>query len=268
MKVYADVIQGTAEWLELRAGIPTSSEFDRILTPKTGKPSSQAEGYMFRLIAERLMGHPVIEFMSRWMDRGSEMEAEAVTYYEFQRDVTTQKIGFLTNDSGTVGSSPDRFVNDEGLLEIKVPKESTHVGYLLKHHVDAEYWPQVQGQLWISERQWVDILSYHPEMPPALIRVERDEAFIKMLSAAVTTFSEVLEANYQLLLERGIGRQEGKALPSLEALLKESLIAINNAERKSNGLLHCYRQPDQERRQAGPEDRQREDKGTGTQRHR
>src|SRR5688572_30777229 len=122
MKIH-DCIQGTSEWFNIRSGIPTSSEFDKIITPKTGKPSSQAEHYMFALIAERLMGHPRIEFMSRWMDRGNQMESEAVAFYELQRDANTQRIGFLTNDDETVGSSPDRFVDDDGLLEIKVPRE-------------------------------------------------------------------------------------------------------------------------------------------------
>jgi len=56
-------------------------------------------------------------------------------------------------------------------LEIKIPAEHTHVSYLLKKSVDQAYYPQIQGQLWIAERKWVDILSWHPEMPPALIRV-------------------------------------------------------------------------------------------------
>jgi len=229
MKVH-DCVQGTEQWLQLRAGIPTSSEFDKIITPKTGKPSGQAENYMFGLIAERLMGHPCIEYMSHWMDRGSQMEAEAVAFYEFQRDQETEKIGFLTNDEGTIGSSPDRFVGDDGLLEIKVPKESTHVGYLLKEAVDQAYFPQVQGQLWISGRQWVDILSYHPEMPPALIRVERNEPFILMLQAAVNAFSSALEANYHVLLERGTAKTFKRAnAPSLTDILKESLISINQS---------------------------------------
>lgn len=187
-----DCIQGTPEWLALRAGIPTASNFDRILTPK-GKPSTQVTKYMHALLAERLMGHPVLEFVSMWMDRGQQLEAEAVAFYEGQRDLDTTKIGFLTNDARTVGASPDRFVGADGLLEIKVPKESTHVAYLLTKSVDAEYYPQVQGQLWISGRSWLDILSYHPEMPPALIRVERDDKYIELLECAVGDFSRDLE---------------------------------------------------------------------------
>ena len=63
------------------------------------------------------------------------------------------------------------------------------------------YYPQVQGQLWISERKWSDILSYHPEMPPALIRVERNEPYIELLKAAVGAFSRTLEAEFRALKE-------------------------------------------------------------------
>lgn len=197
-----DVTQGSTEWLALRSGIPTASCFDRIITPK-GRPSSQLERYMHSLLAERIMGHPVTEYVSTWMQRGSESEAGAVAYYEGITERDTALVGFVTNDSGTIGASPDRLVGDDGLLEIKVPREHTHVSYLLTKSVDAEYYPQVQGQLWIAERRWLDIMSYHPEMPPALIRVERDEAFIRMLASAVGEFSVALEALADQARERG-----------------------------------------------------------------
>lgn len=209
MILHADIKQGTPAWLAIRAGIPTASAFDRIVT-KSGKPSSQAEKYLHRLLAERMVGHPVIDAISYWQGRGTQMEAEAVAYYEGQRELDTVPVGFVTNDAGTIGASPDRLVGDEGLLEIKVPSEAVHVSYLLTKHVDAEYFPQVQGQLWISERRWLDILSYHPEMPPALIHVERDEKFIAILSAAVTKFSGELERWAEEARGRGwIGRGGG-----------------------------------------------------------
>lgn len=197
-----DVVQGTTDWLSIRAGIPTASAFDRIITPK-GKPSTQAEKYMHLLLAERMMGHPVTGFQSAWMERGKELEGEAVLYYEGVRELDTQVIGFVTNDERTIGASPDRFVGDDGLLELKVPAEHTHVGYLLTRAVDAEYYPQVQGQLWVTGRKWLDIMSYHPEMPPAIIRVERDEAYIATLREGVMTFSAALERKAAELKERG-----------------------------------------------------------------
>jgi hypothetical protein len=69
--------------------------------------------------------------------------------------------------------------------------------------VDAEYYPQAQGQLWVSERQWVDVLAYHPELPPALIRVQRDDDFIALLRELVEAFSFDLEAKSKVLRDRG-----------------------------------------------------------------
>lgn len=236
MKIH-DVAQGTREWLELRSGIPTASEFGKILTP-TGKLSESSEPYMHALIAERLMGHPRVEFMSTWMNRGNLMESEAVGYYEFQCDCETETIGFVTNDEQTVGASPDRTVGEEGLLEIKVPKDETHVGYLLRKPADKKYYPQLQGQLWITGRKWVDILSYHPEMPMALVRVERDEAYIESLSKVVTAFSNALEEEYAKLVESGVvGQVKREPRPvSLVELLKQSLIEINRAEQVQRSL--------------------------------
>src|SRR5262245_45091449 len=115
-----DVVQGSTSWLQLRAGIPTASQFDQIITP-SGKPSKSAERYMLTLLAERLMGHPITENVSMWMKRGSEMEADAVAFYQLQTDSDTVPVGFITNDEGTIGASPDRLVGEEGLLEIKCP---------------------------------------------------------------------------------------------------------------------------------------------------
>src|SRR3990167_4473163 len=223
MPIVHRVVQGSPEWLALRAGIPTASEFDKILTP-SGKPSASAEKYLFGLLAERMMGHSRIEAVSTWMQRGNEMEAEAVAFYEAQRDLETVPVGFVTNEAGTIGASPDRLVGNDGLLEIKVPSEAVHVSYLLKKSVDQAYYPQVQGQLWITERKWADILSYHPEMPPALIRVERDEAFIALLAEAVGHFSVLLEEYSADLLKRGwIKPKEAPTSPQAEFLSQEDV---------------------------------------------
>lgn len=204
MKVI-DCEQGTRQWLEARSGIPTASEFKKILTP-TGKPSTQADGYLHGLLAERMMGHPRLQAVSERMERGSQLESEAAEFYRFQRECDIARVGFVTNDAGTIGASPDRLVGDEGLLEIKVPAEHTHVSYLLAGagaSVDGEYKVQVMGQLWVTERKWADVLSYHPDMPPALFRVQRDEKFIEKLAEAVTEFSARLEGLAEMASRAG-----------------------------------------------------------------
>lgn len=186
--------QGTPEWINLRLGVPTASSFDRIVTP-TGKPSSQGEKYRFDLLAERMAGHSFDDFKSSWMERGNELEGDARNFYELQRDCSTQAVGFISNDAATWGASPDSLVDERGLMEIKCPKPGTHVSYLLKAGSPyEEYRVQVQAQLWIAERDWCDVVSYNPEMPMALMRIERDDEFISKLAPLVKEFSEKLEA--------------------------------------------------------------------------
>lgn len=198
-----DCVQGTEEWLRLRSGIPTASQFDKILT-KSGKKSASQERYMYALLAERMMGHPRFEFMSHFMERGIELEAKAVAKYEMLNDVDTFPIGFVTNDARTVGASPDRGVGERGLLEIKVPKDETHAMYLLgSGSVFDEYKVQALGQLWVAEKDVNDTVSFHPEMPTAIVRTERDEGFISLLEEAVMEFSAKLEAKALELAEKG-----------------------------------------------------------------
>lgn len=196
-----DVEQGTLEWLKLRAGIPTASEFDRILTP-SGKPGKQADSYMNGLIAEWIMGHPVTGPETEWMSHGKDYELQAVKAYEVLADTDTRKVGFVTTDDGMIGCSPDRLVGASKLCEIKCPKHNTHVGYMLTGAIEQDYWPQLQGQLWISERDSVDIVSYHPEMPTVIIRVDRDEAYIASLQIAVLTFVGVMIERRESLSKR------------------------------------------------------------------
>lgn len=200
MKIH-NVPQGSPEWLQLRSGIPTASEFNRILTPG-GKPSKQAEGYMHSLLAEWIVGHPFQDIETKWMERGEVLEAEAVKAYAFETDSDPEPVGFVTNDAGTAGASPDRLVGADRLLEIKCPKHSTHVGYMLTRRADEDYIPQLQGQLWITGRKAVDIVSYHPEMGAVIVAVTRDEEYIAKLEAAVDAFIGVMLAARVELEER------------------------------------------------------------------
>jgi hypothetical protein len=195
-----DVAQGTTAWLQLRCGIPTASCFDSILTPggEKGIPkkSGQWDKYMNHLLAERMLGAPIDGFKSQWMERGSELEHRAVASYELANECDTERIGFVTTDDGLVGCSPDRFIIGEpkGLLEAKAPTPAVHVAYL-RHAAGAsvEYKVQLQGQLWVCERDWVDIVSFHPGLADASFRVVRDDVFIKELEAHVRAFSYQLE---------------------------------------------------------------------------
>lgn len=208
-----NVVQGSEDWCRIRAGRPTASQFEKILTP-TGKPSKQAEGYMYDLLAELMLGKPLEAPKFAWMERGSSLEEDAADWYCLQKDVEVQKIGFCTNDAETIGASPDRLVGDDGLLEIKSPSPGVHLKYLLfpLRGVEKEYNTQVQGQLYVTGRPWCDVVSYHPELPSVIVRVERDEEYIKLLDEALTAFvvemelrKADLERLYGPMPQRGAG---------------------------------------------------------------
>jgi hypothetical protein len=231
MKVH-DCQQGTTEWLYLRAGIPTASEFENILTRK-GSKSESRERYKLTLLAERLMEHPCQEFVSNWMQRGKDEEARAAAFYEFQREAKIVRVGFITDDDETRGCSPDGLVGADGLVEIKSPSEWVHVGYLMRSgKAYDKYMVQVQGQLLICEdRQWVDVMSYHPEMPEALIRIERDLKYLALLDEAVSEFCHELESDWARIVADGWASRTSKPVKlsmqnELMRAMKESLIAI------------------------------------------
>jgi hypothetical protein len=198
-----DCEQGSGEWTSLRLGIPTASRFDEIITPKTMKPSSSGEKYAWELLAEQILGYPVEEApKSGFMVRGTVLEQKAVDFYELERDVDTEKVGFVMRDDRRVGCSPDRLVGIDGLLEIKCPSAKVHVGYMLDDE-GSLYHVQTQGQLWLTEREWCDIESHNPELGSIIFRVGRDEKFIKALSSCVDAFLETMDEMKAKLTRRG-----------------------------------------------------------------
>ncbi len=171
--------QGTQEWLDARLGLVTASNAGKVITSQGKKPSA-FDGFVNTLIAERLMGEPTSDFTTPWMERGKELEEEARDWYELTSENTVQQVGFCK--AVDMGCSPDGLVGSDGGLEIKCPKPETHIDYLRKDKMPAAYVPQVQFCMMITERDWWDFVSYHPLMPKLLVRVERDDKFIKTMA--------------------------------------------------------------------------------------
>jgi hypothetical protein len=187
-----DVAQYSDEYDRLRLGIPTSSNFHKIITPQ-GKPSKQWREYACVLIAERILQQKIEFYNSPAMERGLIAEADAVDWYEFDQDVTTQRVGFITDDNHTLGCSPDRLVGAEGLLEIKAPLPHTQVDYWISGEISERFRPQLQGQLYISQRSWVDIVCWHDVLPKLVMRVEPDEKFIEALDRELLIFNYFID---------------------------------------------------------------------------
>ena len=82
---------------------------------------------------------------------------------------------------------------DEGLLEIKAPLPQTQVEYWISGEIHERFRPQLQGQLYVSQRIWVDIVCWHDVLPKVVMRVEPDEQFIKALDHELQIFNFFIE---------------------------------------------------------------------------
>ena len=185
--------QRSDEWYRARLGIPTASEFKAILSNgRKGEPSKTRLSYMRRLAGEIITQQPGETFESAAMIRGREMEDEARNFYIFMRDAEPEYVGFIRN--GRKGCSPDSLLSDDGMLEIKTQRADLLIETILKDEFPSEHKAQGQGQLWVAEREWLDLLVYWPGMPMFVKRINRDEKYIKGLSEAVDAFTEELDA--------------------------------------------------------------------------
>jgi hypothetical protein len=182
--------QGSPEWIKARCGVPSASSFDKIITTK-GEPSKQRTKYLWQLAGETVTGIPEESYSNANMERGKIVEAEARQLYELISGQTVLQVGFCLAEG--YGASPDGLVATEGLLELKSPIMATHVGYLLENTLPMDYWQQLQGQLLVTGRKWVDFFSYYPGLRPLLIRVVPDDKFQRALKIELELFCSELK---------------------------------------------------------------------------
>ena len=187
IEVFDKIEQNSPAWFEIRRGLPTASQFKAILAKGEGKTRA---AYMRKLAAEIITGQPSEEFKRPEFDRGHAMEAEARNFYSFLADADPQLVGFVRN--GQKGASPDAFIGDNGLLEIKTQRGDLLVDTILKGDFPSEHIAQIQGQLWVTDREWCDLVVYWPNMPAFIRRAYRDSPYIKKLSDAVDQFNDEL----------------------------------------------------------------------------
>ena len=193
-----DCEQGSEEWLQARLGIPTATGFENIVTA-TGKKSGAQIKYMAELIEESILGLQDGSFKSKFMERGNQLEPLARSAYEFVTGNTvTQVGGVYLDDKKEVMVSPDGLIPElKKGLEIKCPKMSTHIRYLLEGGLPSEYVIQVQANLWVTGYETWDFVSYCPEyqkQPLYIFTAHRDQALMTAFNKLIPQFLNTLRA--------------------------------------------------------------------------
>jgi putative phage-type endonuclease len=199
--------QGSAEWLAIRLGKVTASRITDVLAKGKSSEAATREDYRTELVVQRLTNEPGESFTNAAMEWGTQTEPMARIAYEAHANVFVEQVAFV--DHPTIewfGCSPDGLVGETGLLEIKCPNSKTHIKYLLANKPPAKYVPQMQCQMAVTGREWCDFVSYDPRLPEDLqlfvVRLERDEEYIKAMEAEVEKFLGEVSEMYSKLKER------------------------------------------------------------------
>lgn len=213
--IHRDFEQGDDAWRAIRNGKLTASEFKLIISPKTLKPADneKTRTHAFELAAQRINGPRFDDdpFQSADTIRGHEEEEYARDLY-IEHHANVEQVGFITREieGMTLGYSPDGLVGDRGLIECKSRAAKHQVATAHEWHhnraIPEDYYLQVHAAMLISDRDWIDLLSYSNGMMMLPMRVERDESVIeKMLDAAIQFEAKVHAAmeSYAAVLKAG-----------------------------------------------------------------
>lgn len=180
--------QGSAEWFAERLGKVTAS---RVKDAVTGTKYKQDQ-YMYELVVHRLTGSEK-RFSSKYTDWGINTEEEAAGVYAEITGRELAETGFHEHPTLAAGASPDRLVDDDGLLQVKCPNSDTHLKYLLSDQIPPEYYDQMMWEIRCANKQWNDFMSYDPAFEEIglsvfIKRLERDQEYIDKMEAKVTAF--------------------------------------------------------------------------------
>jgi YqaJ-like viral recombinase domain len=196
-----NIPQGSPEWLAARLGVITASQFaNATKMTKTGH-SSYGIDYAQALAYERVFSAPSDPvFVNAAMRRGTELEPQARSWYETHTGELVETAGFFVSDCGRFGYSPDGLVGEDGLIEIKCPGGRQFVGCITAEDW-SDYLHQVQGGMWISGRQWCDLVLYTDADNGRgyIARILRDEAFIAKLADDLASFDSFVQEIVQKL---------------------------------------------------------------------
>lgn len=196
--------QPTPEWLAARCGRITASRLGDVMAYSSQKGKEHLElkersKYRIELVAERLTGDTASHYVSKEMKFGSLVEDEARSAYELSRVLMVQSVGFCIHPTMDFsGASPDGWVGENKIIEIKCPTTATYLGWRKSREVPQEYIDQILWNMVCGERFEADFIGYDPRLPEHLqllvIPVRYDEKRVAELEAEVRKMEAEIQA--------------------------------------------------------------------------
>lgn len=187
---HPDLIQGSDEWLQQRCGLLTASEMKLVLTHTLKMANNdKLRAHVYEIAAQRITGYVEPHYVGDDMIRGHDDEIEARDLYE-KNFAPVKQTGFVTNDKlgFIIGCSPDGLVGDDGGIECKSRRQKFQIQTIARAEMPDDFVIQVQTELFVTERQWFDFVSYSGGLPMAVIRIEPDPEYQQAIAEAATQF--------------------------------------------------------------------------------
>lgn len=195
--IHEEMVQGSEAWAAARCGLLTASEMKLIITPTLKvADNDKSRSHLYELLAQRITKYVEPRYVSDDMLRGQNDEIEALDVYD-KNYAPIERVGFITNDKFgfTIGYSPDAMVGDDGQVECKSRRNKYQVKTIVTGEVPDEFIIQLQTGLLVTERKWVDFISYSGGLPMFVKRVEPDKKIQDAIIASMESFESSLSNN-------------------------------------------------------------------------
>jgi len=168
-----NVEQGSEEWFELRLKYPlTASEAQAI-----GNQGKGLETLCWEKMAQKYSSADKEQYSNKDLERGKELEPQAISLYELETGNKVETVGFVTNEEilKVGGASFGGLVNEDGLIEVKAFADTKHFKAVIdfkktgKFEIESQYIWQMQMQMLFTGRKWCDFVAYNPNYKQSLL---------------------------------------------------------------------------------------------------
>ena len=183
-----EIKQGTPEWFKLRLGKFGSTDAQAVASNGAGLTTA-----IYKKVAEIKSGVFEDDYINPDMERGNEQEDTARSSYEMETGNRVKQVGYIELD-GYIGGSPDGFIDDDGLIEIKCQKNSKYIKTLHTKKIESKYIAQMNHLMYISNRKFCDFVVFNENFADLIIiRIDRDEKFIDRLKVGLKNGTEQIK---------------------------------------------------------------------------
>jgi hypothetical protein len=195
--------QHSDEWENIRKGKITASIFKDLITNKKLEVSDTktAKKTIAKIVANKLCWQNSDTFENYAMAKGIDCEPRARQLYEEKQFCQVQEVGFIEDESGYAGFSPDGLV-DGGMIEIKTQCQAKHF-YCKLFGFDewlAEYKPQILFSMAVcNDIKFCDCISYNEDFREIenkiiIYRYERNEEEVAKVREVINYWINFLKS--------------------------------------------------------------------------